>query len=299
MVMVETVNTEARDTTDTTGATDAIEAHRYRLPADFIPQHTLEEIRAFTARFPAWGVNHIFRMLPGRFDLAGMQVLDLGCGIALQALHFVEEYHVAGYHGIDPDRDTWYGGHNSYGNYIPYKHALASYYPERMNFYSSISEDMPFPDNSFDFVFAAQTTEHVQDIFATCREVRRVLKPGGYFYASHHNFYAWDGHHQGPYTVNDLVHASPDQMRYQGWNHLDMDIDWSEPHHLNRITIHDLEAALRASLRIVTWDNVYTTRERGADLLTQAILDKYAGRYDFEDLATTMIEVVVKNNKPE
>ena len=280
-----------------TEAADASEAQRYQLPEDFIPTHTPEEIRVFAAQYP-WGIDHIFRVLPPRFDLTGMQVLDLGCGVTLQSLYFVENYHVSGYHGIDPDPDTWHGGHNSYGHYVPYKRDLAFYYPQRMKFYSSISEQLPFADNSFDFVFASQTTEHVQDIFAMCREVRRVLKPGGYFYASHHNFYAWDGHHQGPYWIKDLVIASPDQMRYQNWNHLDMDIDWSEPHHLNRITLHDLEEAFRASLRVVSWNNSYTTRERGADFLTQDILDKYIGRYDFEDLGTTMIEVLAKNDKP-
>lgn len=277
-------------------STAAAEEQRYRLPDGYIPQHTLEEVRAFVATFP-WGLEHMFSSLPPALDLTGKRILDLGCGVTLQALELVEKHHVGEYHGIDPDRDTFYGGHNNYDAYMPYKHSFTFYYPERVNFYYSIAEEMPFPDDYFDFAFASQTTEHVQDAAAMCRELRRVLKPGAYFFATHHNFYAWDGHHQGPYFIKDLPNATPEQLEYQHWKHLEMDRDWSEPHHLNRIMIRELEAAVRESLRVVTWHNHYTQPERGLTFLTQEILRKYEGRYDYEDLATTMVEILAKNEK--
>lgn len=40
---------------------------------------------------------------------------------------------------------------------------------------------IPWPDNSFDFVFATSVFEHVMDQPAAYREVLRVLKPGGVF----------------------------------------------------------------------------------------------------------------------
>ena len=39
-----------------------------------------------------------------------------------------------------------------------------------------------FEDESFDLVLAISVMEHVDDPLAVCREVRRVLKPGGGFY---------------------------------------------------------------------------------------------------------------------
>jgi hypothetical protein len=75
-----------------------------------------------------------------------------------------------------------------------------------------------------------------------------------------------------------------------------MERDWSEPHHLNRITLRDLETAFRASLRVVTWNNCYTEPERGLNFLTEEILAEFADRYDYEDLATTMIEIVAKKD---
>jgi ubiquinone/menaquinone biosynthesis C-methylase UbiE len=157
---------------------------------------------------------------------------------------------------------------------------------------------MPFPDGHFDFAFALQTTEHVQDIFAACREVRRVLKPGGYFLARHHNFYSWCGHHQGPYFIKDLPNLTAEQAQFQDWRHIDMRRDWREPHHLNCITLKQLEEAFRASFRVVTWQNLYTRPDRGLTFLTPDILARYAGRFEYEDLATTGVLVVAKNSTP-
>jgi SAM-dependent methyltransferase len=46
------------------------------------------------------------------------------------------------------------------------------------------AETMPFPGRYVDVVFSMNSLDHVDDLYAACREIRRVLKPGGYFLAS-------------------------------------------------------------------------------------------------------------------
>jgi SAM-dependent methyltransferase len=46
--------------------------------------------------------------------------------------------------------------------------------------YPSMSK-IPWPDNSFDFIFATSVFEHVIDQEIAFREIQRVLKTGGYF----------------------------------------------------------------------------------------------------------------------
>lgn len=47
----------------------------------------------------------------------------------------------------------------------------------------SFGEDLPFPDASFDLVYARQVLHHASDLGAFCGQVRRVLRPGGLFFA--------------------------------------------------------------------------------------------------------------------
>ncbi len=48
---------------------------------------------------------------------------------------------------------------------------------------SGYSQDIPFPDSTFDFVVASEVLEHLSPEItaATLKEIRRVLKPGGAF----------------------------------------------------------------------------------------------------------------------
>jgi len=51
----------------------------------------------------------------------------------------------------------------------------------KMTYVCAGSEQMPFPDDTFDFVCSFNSIDHVAGLDETCREIRRVLKPGGLF----------------------------------------------------------------------------------------------------------------------
>jgi SAM-dependent methyltransferase len=46
------------------------------------------------------------------------------------------------------------------------------------------SERLPFPDEAFDVVFARAVLHHTRDLDGACREMYRVLRPGGIFIAA-------------------------------------------------------------------------------------------------------------------
>ena len=49
----------------------------------------------------------------------------------------------------------------------------------RMQYVASGSENVPFPDGTFDIVTSFNSLDHVHNLNKTIREIKRVLKPGG------------------------------------------------------------------------------------------------------------------------
>jgi SAM-dependent methyltransferase len=52
-----------------------------------------------------------------------------------------------------------------------------------------ISQGLPFEDEFYDYVFAVEVLEHTTDPYNIFKEVKRILKPGGYFVLSVPNPY--------------------------------------------------------------------------------------------------------------
>jgi SAM-dependent methyltransferase len=52
-----------------------------------------------------------------------------------------------------------------------------------INVVQEFGEQLPFPDAHFNVVFARQVLHHAHDLSQLCREIYRVLKPGGIFIA--------------------------------------------------------------------------------------------------------------------
>lgn len=101
-----------------------------------------------------------------RSRVPGGRLLDVGCGtgfiIHLAADSFDE------IHGVDITPAMMQRVRLDRGN---------------ITLHQSPAEKMPFPDASFDAVTAYSFVDHVADQGALLREVARVLKPGGIFYA--------------------------------------------------------------------------------------------------------------------
>jgi ubiquinone/menaquinone biosynthesis C-methylase UbiE len=108
-------------------------------------------------------------------DQAALQplhhVLDVGCGTGTLALRIKALFPTVEVSGLDPD-----------------EHALARARRKTRRagvpiaFERGFPDALPYPDASFDHVFSSFMFHHLAraDKESTLREVRRVLKPGGY-----------------------------------------------------------------------------------------------------------------------
>lgn len=72
------------------------------------------------------------------------------------------------------------------------------------------------PSETFDLIVSNAVLEHVSDVSAFASEVKRLLRPGGYFYGYIHNFYSISGGH-------NMEWAFPDEdpsKTVPPWDHL-------------------------------------------------------------------------------
>jgi SAM-dependent methyltransferase len=107
------------------------------------------------------GQERRLAMLNAAVSLSGKTVLVDGCGIGAYVRgirRFTE--HVMGL-DIEVERVTQ-GRQSGIANLL-----------------AAVCERLPFADNSYDVVFSHEVLEHVQDDRQACREMARVLRPGG------------------------------------------------------------------------------------------------------------------------
>ncbi|RUT06925.1 delta(24)-sterol C-methyltransferase [Chroococcidiopsis cubana SAG 39.79] len=96
-------------------------------------------------------------------------ILDVGCGIGGSSLYLAQKYNAQAT-GItlspfQANRAT--------------QHAQAMGLSQKAEFLVANAQNMPFADNSFDFVWALESGEHMPDKVKFMQECYRVLQPGG------------------------------------------------------------------------------------------------------------------------
>ena len=133
---------------------------------DSLPHHVMDHYQAKRIEF-------IKQHAP-----AGSKVLDVGCGTGVLAEAMVKEGYAVT--GLDPFQGML-------------KHVKLRV-PELETVHGS-GEDLPFPDNTFDFTYCVAVMHHVAEkpnVRSTLMEMVRVTKPGG-------KIMIWDHNPRNPY----------------------------------------------------------------------------------------------------
>lgn len=132
---------------------------------DWLRDETGEQGKAIELGHPSYvwqfGQDRRLDMIRNWVPLEDAKILDIGCGIGTYVKHFRRFSNDV--YGVDVE---------------PERVAEAS--KELPNISVAKSEDLPFPDNTFDMTLLNEVIEHVDDDRDTIREAVRVTKPGGY-----------------------------------------------------------------------------------------------------------------------
>lgn len=109
---------------------------------------------------------------------AGMKILDAGCGQGVLAVDIArhEDVHVTGVTIVPLEVKK------------SLKLAKRAGVSSQTDFIEGDYHQLPFPDNSFDRVYAVETLSHAYDLKLALKELHRVLRPGGVFIAAEYEF---------------------------------------------------------------------------------------------------------------
>lgn len=101
------------------------------------------------------------------------RLLDVGCGNGAYTIELAKEFESVVAIDVEPDRLAELEAKSR-----------ASVPPGRINARRMSAETMAFDDESFDTVTAIEVLEHITNLPTALSEIARVLKAGGYLYAS-------------------------------------------------------------------------------------------------------------------
>lgn len=121
----------------------------------------MRPVLALARRFLDLEADHLERAMREVAPLAHGRLLDVGCGDKPYEAVFLP--HVSSYVGVEHDA-TWSGT-------VSAQHGKADVV--------YAGDTLPFEDGAFETVLSNQVLEHVPDPARLCREMARVLAPGG------------------------------------------------------------------------------------------------------------------------
>ncbi len=123
----------------------------------------------------------------GKMDLKDQHVLDIGCGLGAN-LNFLLEAEVSHITALDISEDQIKSTKKIFNSAV-------QNLQEKISFVTADAASLPFKDETFDAMVAADTFEHIDNLSAAMKELARVLKSGGYLYVYFPPFYApWGAH---------------------------------------------------------------------------------------------------------
>ena len=241
----------------------------------------------------------VINMMLGDSPQLKGKILDVGCGDGIIDLAVFLRCQPELLVGIDP-----FKGFERLPEIVASNHVPAEVLDDsRLQFKAADGNEIPYADDYFDVVLSWGSLEHIAGGYKnTLLEIQRVLKPGGLFFVHPGLFYGPVGNHLGEFFDDPYLHlkipeqelrdkvlkTQPELMDRSG------DIAtpaqyWQWYTELNRITVDDFEAELRA-MNFEPW-RVALRNNNMVEYTAE--LQKYS----FTDLATSELYLSVINRK--
>jgi ubiquinone/menaquinone biosynthesis C-methylase UbiE len=191
---------------------------------------------------------------PRGIDLAGKEVADVGSGDGIMATGLCNRTspaRFAGYDIVPTDRELLLARCRGYG---------VGELPPQLEFHHSTVDTIPAPDHAFDFVYSWSAFEHISKPAEMLAEIRRILRPDGWFFLQLWPFYySPNGSHLWDWFPEPHHHLGRDpdeivtEMRAMGQH----EAGWTEYmvrefQQLNRITLGELQRDITQSGLVVT-----------------------------------------------
>ena len=104
-------------------------------------------------------------------------MLDVGCGEGRHIFGIMQNYPEMKCIGLDMDDDSLIKAEEGYEFFESISNAGAE-------FLKGSAYSLPFQNNSLDLIICSEVLEHLHHYNDAVKEIHRVLKPGGKFYAS-------------------------------------------------------------------------------------------------------------------
>ena len=104
-------------------------------------------------------------------------MLDVGCGEGRHIFGIMQNYPEMKCIGLDMDDDSLVKAEEGYEFFESISNAGAE-------FLKGSAYSLPFQNNSLDLIVCSEVLEHLHHYNDAVKEIHRVLKPGGKFYAS-------------------------------------------------------------------------------------------------------------------
>jgi SAM-dependent methyltransferase len=141
-----------------------------------------------------------FAFFEGAFsvgDVAGLDVLDLGCGYGGRAAYCMKQGRPRSVVGLEIDDEIVRIASDSVPRLCDAR---------GVSFAVGVGERLPFASESFDAILSYDVFEHVRDLREVLGECHRVLRPGGRVYALFPPYYGPRAHHLGFVTTFPFLH---------------------------------------------------------------------------------------------
>lgn len=136
-----------------------------RKPQGILGKMVLTKMNKGHAEMAAWGLSHLTWQ-------DGAHILDIGCGGGVNIAQMLKDVPGSVVDGLDYSEES-----------VAFsKKTNAAQLGKRCTIHQGDVSNLPYPDQSLDYVTAFETVYFWPDLDAAFREIKRVLKPNGVFF---------------------------------------------------------------------------------------------------------------------